>query len=249
MTVEGRIELATSLIEEIAEDDSYGYSQVNRWGPDYDCSSLVIQCWQNAGVPVKQMGATYTGDMYSVFLKCGFRDVTHQITLSSGDGLQRGDVLLNVSSHTAMSVGDGKIAHARSSEGNSDEGDANGREIVTGQSYWNYPWDYVLRFTEDVYGNNVVIQETAVANEQTPCDTDTKFNYINLQNGSGLNCPMAIVKVLQLLLSLQGFNTDADGEFGPNTETQVKRYQRWRRLEENGIVDEDDWEALIQFQE
>ena len=34
----------------IANDDSHGYDQTNRWGPDYDCSSLIIQAWQNAGV-------------------------------------------------------------------------------------------------------------------------------------------------------------------------------------------------------
>ena len=44
---------------DIAADNSHGYSQVNRWGPDYDCSSMVIQAWENAGVPVKSAGATY----------------------------------------------------------------------------------------------------------------------------------------------------------------------------------------------
>jgi hypothetical protein len=30
----------------IANDDSHGYDQTNRWGPDYDCSSLVIQAYE-----------------------------------------------------------------------------------------------------------------------------------------------------------------------------------------------------------
>lgn len=65
-------------MEKIATDDSHGYSQDSRWGnPDYDCSSLVIQAWEQAGVPVKTAGATYTGNMYNIFLKWGFKDVTN----------------------------------------------------------------------------------------------------------------------------------------------------------------------------
>ena len=33
----------------IAKDDSHGYSQLNRQGPDYDCSSLVLYCYSSAG--------------------------------------------------------------------------------------------------------------------------------------------------------------------------------------------------------
>ena len=54
----------------IANDDSHGYDQIGRWGPDYDCSSLMISAWQQAGVPVMANGATYTGNMKNVFV-CG----------------------------------------------------------------------------------------------------------------------------------------------------------------------------------
>ena len=81
----------------IANDNRHGYSQANRWGnPDYDCSSLVISAWQQAGVPVKSNGATYTGNMYNVFRACGFTDVTSSCNRATGAGMQRGDVLLNV---------------------------------------------------------------------------------------------------------------------------------------------------------
>ena len=43
------IEKAIAQMEAWAQDDSHGYDQANRWGPDYDCSSAVIQAWQNAG--------------------------------------------------------------------------------------------------------------------------------------------------------------------------------------------------------
>lgn len=83
----------------IAEDNSHGYDQGSRWGPDYDCSSLVISAWEFAGVPVKTNGATYTGDMYQVFTALGFQDVTAGWTAATAEA---GDVLLNHERHTAM---------------------------------------------------------------------------------------------------------------------------------------------------
>lgn len=144
------IEKAVQGAISIANDNSHGYDQGSRWGnPDYDCSSLLITVWQNAGVPVKTNGATYTGNMYSVFTSCGFRDVTNTIYLSNGSGLQRGDVLLNHVSHTAMYIGDGQVVQASQNEfggiTGGKPGDQTGREIwVTG--YYNYPWDCVLRY-------------------------------------------------------------------------------------------------------
>ena len=66
-----KTENAAAFMTRIANDASHGYDQLYRWGEkgDYDCSSLVITSWQNAGVPVKNEGASYTGDMYTVFLK------------------------------------------------------------------------------------------------------------------------------------------------------------------------------------
>ena len=54
-----KTEKAVTWAIEIANDPAHGYDQDNRWGPDYDCSSLVISAWQQAGVPVKTKGATY----------------------------------------------------------------------------------------------------------------------------------------------------------------------------------------------
>lgn len=132
----------------IANDNRHGYSQANRWGnPDYDCSSLVISAWQQAGVPVKSNGATYTGNMYNVFRACGFKDVTSSCNRSTGAGMQRGDVLLNVKYHTAMYIGGGQMVQASSSRGHPEHGDQTGTEIWVCR-YYNYSrgWDYVLRY-------------------------------------------------------------------------------------------------------
>lgn len=40
----GKIQTATQWMINLANDDSYGYDQTHRWGPDYDCSSAVIKC-------------------------------------------------------------------------------------------------------------------------------------------------------------------------------------------------------------
>ena len=62
----------TAKAEAIAKDDTHGYDQLKRWGPDFDCSSLVCFVVESVGIPVRQKGATYTGNMKAAFLKCGF---------------------------------------------------------------------------------------------------------------------------------------------------------------------------------
>ena len=60
-----------------------------------------------------------------------------------------------------MYLGNGKVGHARSSEGNSCAGDQSGNEIRI-QSYWNYPWDCVLRYPEAT--NNCINTNTEQSN-------------------------------------------------------------------------------------
>lgn len=188
------IESAISWMERTAKDDSHGYDQKYRWGErgDYDCSSAVITAWQQAGIPVKTKGATYTGNMYTVFLSCGFKDVTNEITLSNGNGLRRGDVLLNRTHHTAMYCGNGLEVEASINEHGRAvggvPGDQTGKEFFI-RKYRNYPWNYVLRYpvTRFVYwdskkGNGVKLVVTA---------TD-----LNMRNGSEANPLSTIVKTL-----------------------------------------------------
>lgn len=150
----GKIENAVQIALGIAKDDSHGYDQIHRWGDDYDCSSLVITALQQAGIKVADAGASFTGNMYSALLKCGFVDVTKKVTRTTGKGLERGDVLLyhkGKTGHTAFYIGDGQIVHASLNEKGTitggKTGDQTGKEICV-RSYYNRPWSYVLRYEE-----------------------------------------------------------------------------------------------------
>ncbi len=159
-----KIESAISWMENTARNNRHGYDQRYRWGEkgDYDCSSAVITAWQSAGVPVKIKGATYTGNMKNVFLKCGFKDITSSINLSTGAGLKRGDVLLNTSHHTAMYCGNGLEVEASINEKGTTvggaPGDQTGREFLI-RGYRNYPWNCVLRYVEST--GEITVEQAA----------------------------------------------------------------------------------------
>ena len=105
-----KAENAVAYAEAIARDDSHGYDQVDRWGnPNFDGSGLVITALEQAGIPAKTKGATYTGNMLGACKKAGMQDVTARINLKTGAGLLRGDVLLNKTHHTAFYCGNGCV--------------------------------------------------------------------------------------------------------------------------------------------
>lgn len=144
------VEKAARFMEETAADDSHGYDQTYRWNEkgDYDCSSLVISAYRNAGVPLQ---STYTGNMKADFLSHGFENVTSKVNLNTGANMKRGDVLLNEAAHTAMFIGNGKIVHAAGNEygkaTGGKPGDQTGREITVA-NYYNGNWNVVLRYKE-----------------------------------------------------------------------------------------------------
>lgn len=173
-----KTEKAIRQMEEWAKDDSHGYDQDYRWGEkgDFDCSSAVIQAWQNAGVPVKSGGATYTGDMKNVFLKNGFVDVTSKVNVATGSGLLRGDVLLNEAHHVAMYCENGKEVEASINEKGTAHGgkpgDQTGKEFLV-RSYRNYPWDCVLRYQESNSGSTTTTTEKVAYAARISKDTQT----------------------------------------------------------------------------
>ena len=147
-----KIEKAVQFMIDIANDNTHGYSQINRQGnPDYDCSSLVITAYKKAGFNLQN--ATYTGNMKQAFIRAGFTDVKKYVNLDNGAGLKHGDILLNETYHVAVYIGNNKMVHARMDENGGikgrQKGDQTGQEISI-TPYYNYvrEWDCVLRYEE-----------------------------------------------------------------------------------------------------
>ena len=222
------IEKAVSWAVSIAQDDSHGYSQCKRWGPDYDCSSLVISAYEQAGVPVKEAGATYTANMRRVFEKCGFKSIKY----GSGTVLMKGDVLLNERNHTAMYIGNGQIVQASIAETGKiygKEGDQTTREIEV-RNVYRYGWDYILRYEEKESEGKIVNVELK-------------------QIQFGAKC--VEVGTLQTLLNALGFKgkngrtLTMDHEFGNNTDYAVRLFQKSVDLTPDGIVGPKTWDRLL----
>ena len=229
-------EKAISQMEAWAADNSHGYDQANRWGPDYDCSSAVISAWELAGVPVKTNGATYTGNMRGVFLRCGFEDVTGSVDLATGTGLQRGDVLLNIQHHTAMYCGNGQEVEASINENGGVTGgmtgDQTGREFLV-RPYRNYPWDCVLRYT---WEDSVTVPEKI---------SPTYYYSVKLPLLKPGMEDDAVTTVQQLLAAKGYYAGDCDGIFGELTKRAIMGFQADAELETDGEVGGQTWAKLL----
>ena len=236
------VESAVQWAEETANNNKSGYSQVNRWGnPDYDCSSFVITAFQQAGLKLREAGASYTGNMRSAFIACGFVDVTNQCGLSSGYGIQAGDVLLNYSAHTCLAVGNGKVANCRTDEGNPQGGDQSGNEIRI-QNYWNFPWNCVLRYKGDKTAASITDKEDIPINTVSHNWKPSDLKY----GARGLD-----VFLLQSALVVKKFyvnndKSEIDGEFGAKTQAAVNQAKKFYGMLANGECDKPLMKRLLE---
>lgn len=234
----GKVKQAVDNAIALANDDSHGYSWNDRWNIDRDCSSLVIDCYERAGVPVKTNGATYTEDMLPAFLKSGFHIVN-----PSRESLQAGDVLLNVKKHAAMYIGNNKIVQATIAENGTvygTPGDQTGKEIAI-YDYYNYPWDYVLRYEEDTEINETPTVTNEYINYDLTDSVTPEMPRLKMGNyGPG-------VSAVQAALSYHGFYNynKINGGFGIETDVALKRFQEYHKLPVTGVCDKDTWTELI----
>lgn len=170
-----RANIAATNMEHLCNCPAHGYSQGERWGDaskgicyveceghtstfyvgDRDCSSAVIDSWQEAliGTPYEGVlsGASYTGNMRDVFLNSGLFE-WHDMSFWAS----RGDIYLNIVSHTAMCLdggndgvygydclGEFSLAETGGIYGQS--GDQTGGESSI-HGYYDYPWDGILHY-------------------------------------------------------------------------------------------------------
>ena len=235
----------------IANDNSHGYSQAvrslyNVTSPkSFDCSSLVLTSYYYAFVKnglSKQAqylkgNCSYTGNMMKM-LNCGFEVVATNQTAHSK--MQKGDIELNITYHTAMAINKDRIVHARSSEGTSDTKDNSGNEIrVQGWYLYSHGWDKRLRFTgKGIDFSNISSapssptstpsKPTVSTGNQLIKDAQTHLNnFINARlvcDGIyGTATKKAFIKALQLSLNKDmKLNLSVDGILGTNTKKALK---------------------------
>lgn len=171
-------EVAAAIHADMCDDDDNGYSWSPRNGGDspegnktltidgkkytyprgsYDCSSSVIKAWQLAIQHTEYAGrldgATFTGNMRSVFAASGLFDVWDTATTEAA----RGDVYLNDANHAAMCQDggrDGVYGYDALSEFRVNEngevyggkvGDQTGTEAYV-HAFYDYPWDVTLHY-------------------------------------------------------------------------------------------------------
>jgi hypothetical protein len=224
------IEKAIQWAVGIAADNTHGYDQIHRWGPDYDCSSLVISSYRAAGLELK--GATYTGNMRAAFIKNGFKSIPYK----KGMSLFRGDVLLNEKHHTALYIGDGKIVQASINEKGKitggKTGDQTGGEIAVRRFYeYKHGWDCILRFVAAEPDNTRYIE----------------MEVPRLTKGMR-RAEVGTVQVLLNALGYAGKNgrpLKIDCDYGANTEYAVSLFQASKGLPSDGICGKLTWPALI----
>ena len=163
-----RANIAATNMEHICKHSWHGYSQPHRDGDgegtckvvceghtshmhqgDYDCSSAVIECWQQAlagtGYARSLDGATYTGNMRKAFVKSGLFEWKPMSFTA-----QRGDIYLREGRHTAMCtsavpdmLGEFSVSERGTTDGRT--GDQTGRESRV-RPYYDYPWDGILHY-------------------------------------------------------------------------------------------------------
>lgn len=233
----GNVEKAVTAAIEISNDPAHGYSQIRRWGPDYDCSSFVITVFDQAGFAVKAHGASYTGNMLSAFTKAGFKSIAYSPALA----LKRGDVLLNVVHHTAIYIGNGQIVEACIDESNGIQGrlsgDQTGHEIHV-RSFYNFPWDYVLRAPE-------IAPADALEDPNCSYTTGNAIQIYAPMIRSGDIGPAVEAAAAALRYHGYDFDQSEAGIFSKSMSDAVKAFQKLKRIEVDGIIGPDTWRNLL----
>lgn len=139
---------AVQFMIDTANDNTHGYDQTHRNGPDYDCSSLVGTALYEAGFNVSPY--SWTGNLEAQLREAGFVDCKAPWS--------PGDVHIKTHHHVVMSISSNKIVHASINEKGTviggKTGDQTGKEICI-RDYYEYSggWDAHLRYA----GKNTVI--------------------------------------------------------------------------------------------
>ena len=254
---------AVEFAVNIANDNNHGYSQRIRSlyeindPKSFDCSSLVCTAFYYAflknGLTTQarylKEHCSYTGNMLEM-LNCGFEVVARNQTAHVQ--MQKGDIELNTTHHTALAIDKDNIVHARSSEGTTDTKDNSGNEIRTQPWYlYSHGWTHRLRFTGNGIDFTALTTDTdkPAVKPTTPTGGKYMFEPKTVKAGD----KNTSVLLLQEILRARGFK----GKNGKslkltwtadaNTIYALKAYQESRKevLEVDGICGPATWKDLI----
>ncbi len=143
----GNINNANDYMYNLVTNKGHGYSQENRYGPDYDCSSSIMTSLKMGGkfdVPIKGVN---TASMKKYLEKIGYKVV------SNGEKPQKNDIKLRPATskrggHVVMFRSSTMVMEFSSSRGHKEKGDQTGTES------WCHKWNadrnddftYTLRY-------------------------------------------------------------------------------------------------------
>lgn len=132
-----KLQKAMQIMQNLCNDNSHGYSQSNRWGPDFDCASSIIYSLRMAGFNTGVANST--------------RDITAGLCANGwvkvpSSSAQAGDILWT-SGHVAFYMGGGVTAEFHSSRGNPQSGDQTGTEADVKKSWKPVSaYSYAIRY-------------------------------------------------------------------------------------------------------
>lgn len=159
-----KIETYVQYLEDIAADDSHGYSQDKRYSPDYDCSSFVAAGLIYAGFNVSKFSTTR--NLKEQLLKNGWK------IIDVNAPRVRGDILLKESVHVVTCTDSENIVHASINEKGGitggQTGDQTGKEIcVMPYNNLGMVFDYHFRYSEMTDNKTPFVSAFIVGNVYT----------------------------------------------------------------------------------
>lgn len=213
-----KVDTYTDYMIAIANDNSHGYSQINRGGnPDFDCSSLVGHALAEAGFNVNVNSTTR--NLYEQLKRCGFT--------SCNSPFRKGDIHLTVGKHVCVSTDSEHIVHASIDENGTTKGrkpgDQTGKEICIRKYYTpSYGWSYHLRYNENKGSGG--------------------YSMNLLKRGSSNND----VTVFEILMKKLGYYTGSiDTKYGAGCERACKNFQSQHGLSADGMCGINTWNKLF----
>lgn len=288
-------EKLAELATKAAKNDLIGYDQSQRgtyWqhlkASNYDPSQITIACEADcsAGVianikaagyllgidALKNIQATYTGDLRSGGKGAGFLILTEPKYLTGPDYLLRGDLLLNDNHHVATNVQDGakagvsgnSNAGASSGSGKPSGGNNKSANVKNGQTWLNSNYgDKLLKYcgaklvVDGDYGTASRWAALAVWKDLMNRKYGTKLTPSNKNFYASCKAVAGKATVqhgtvgtftflVQFILSAKGYYTGAmDATCGNNLDAAIEAFQKARGLSADKCCGPETWYALF----